>query len=170
MAAIPKEVCMKKLVEPGKIQSSARNSMLIMIVLTFINMFLSLFVAGANFPYSVYFAWVGSVVVRLSVLAYGINGIAIIWLILVVAQMLFFIVAWQRSSRNPKWLLSAGILYVLDTLFMLWYQIYFGYDIAYLFDLAMHLWILFSLFVGYNSLKRDNSSRRDVVFDLPKKK
>ncbi len=140
---------------------------MILLILTGVNILLLLFRSSANFPYSLFFVYFTSFVAYEAWLTESLLAISLLWGFAGSIELILFLIAWLRSAKKTNWLLFAGILYLADTVFMIWIYSIGGFDAAQIIDYLMHVWILYSLFSGWFAGKKQKEFDRLVIIDPP---
>lgn len=157
---------MKNKIDSQRATAPARSSLLILLILTVVNIMLLFFKSSSSFPYSLFFTYFASFVAYDAWMAEA-SSIALLWGIAGWVELTIFFIAWWRSAKKPNWLLVAGILYLLDTAFMVWIYSMGGFDAAQIIDYLMHAWIVYSLFSGWFAGKKQKEYDRLVIIDQP---
>ncbi len=123
--------------------ATARTNLLLMIVLTIVNVVL--FVVGTD-TMLLFSATVPYYAVILGI----IDQTGVLLLPAIVIAVLFlgaFFISWLLSKKNYGWMILALVLFIIDTACMvalyLWVE-----DFSGILDFAIHIWVLFYLFVG----------------------
>ncbi len=158
---------MKKNTDPRRAIASARSSLIILLILTVVNILLLLFKSSSSFPYSLFFTYFASFVAYEAWMTEALLTVALLWGFAAFVELVLFLVAWKRSAKKTNWFLIAGILYLLDTAFMLWIYSLGGFDAAQIIDYLMHIWILYSLFNGWFAGKKQREFDQLVIIDQP---
>ncbi len=142
---------MKKKSELLSVYNSARGNLIFMLVMTVINVVLALLESGSMFLFTAYFPYVAAIYTTSPALSvfkpfFIIFGIV---LPLVLTLLCWFITG--KGSR-PGWMKSAGIILVLDTVFMFYMFINLGIQpellMDYIFGTGFHAFMIYSLFRG----------------------
>lgn len=136
---------------------SARSNLLLVIILTLVNIVLflggseSMLLFSASIPYyAVIFG------VALDIVPLGIGFAAVI--------LVLYFLSWLLSKKKSGWLVVALILFILDTLGML--LLYFwAEDISGILDAAIHIWVLYYLFVGVSTGKKLKTMPEEDILD-----
>jgi len=125
---------------PAQKYASARANLLLVIVFTVINVAMllfgsdSMFLFSATLPY--FLTLMGIVTGYTEGLAVGLGLAAV----LIVAYLL----CWIFSKKRFGWMVTAFVLFILDTVFLLWFYISIG-EAAGIIDIVFHAWIIYSL-------------------------
>lgn len=121
---------------------NARRNLLLMMVFTFINIVVlaigseTMLLFSATMPYMA------------SVFSLEFGGGILLSLIVGVVFIVPYLLCWIFSKKRWGWMLVALILFVLDTLAMLGMYALFGGIENGIFDLVIHIWVLYYLIVG----------------------
>lgn len=120
---------------------NAQTSLLIMILLTIFNIIGMFFGTGLYVPYSA---------ILPSVFAFfAIEYQQFVFLFLILIVIGFYVAAAWIAREKPIWYGGAFALYVIDTIVMfLWFLYFTNFNITTMLDIIFHGWILVSLFKG----------------------
>ncbi len=117
---------------------TARNNLLLMLILTVVNIVLfftgsdTMFLFSASIPYySICVGWL-----------YG----ALPLLLIGAVVLIVFLVCWLMSNKHYGWMIAALLLFVLDTLGTVY--LYSDDLTAGIVDLLIHVWVLVYLVLG----------------------
>lgn len=143
----------------------ARGNLLLMIILTLINVVLfflgseTVMLFSATVPYmSILIGFLSEIDVIMQVCA-----------IFTTVVMVMYLLCWVFSKRNPVWIIIAMVMFVIDTIALIW--IYVGtQEASGIIDLVIHIWVLYYLFNGIKygyKLKKmnDGIQETDEVID-----
>ncbi len=127
--------------------ASARHNLLLLVVFTVINLVLlltesgSYFLFSASVPYEITF--VGAVI---NYQEFGqIMGTYTYTALVIAAAILgLYVVCWVLAKKKPVWYIVACVLFVLDTLAMVYINLEYLGD--YVIDLVFHVFVLVELF------------------------
>lgn len=120
---------------------NAQTSLLIMIILTIFNIFGMFFGTGLYVPYSA---------ILPSVFAFiAIEYQLVVFIFLILLIIGFYVAVALIARKNPIWYGGAFALYVIDSIVMVFWFMYFtDFNIMTMLDVIFHGWILLSLFKG----------------------
>ena len=144
----------------------ARSNLLLLIVFTAINLILlvtnanTYFLFSASIPY--YIVTMGMYMCgrfpadyyadEIEGFIFLDNSVFVVTLILAIIIILLYLLAWFMSSKNRVgWLKFAFVLFVLDTVGMLFI---FGLSINSVLDILFHAWVIYYLVVGIRAHKK----------------
>ena len=127
---------------PEKVYQSARYAIIFLIALTAVNILMSLLKVNRYFVASIYLSYF-----TVSIMENTALGVVIAAAILVP-----YILAYFFSKKKPVWMVVALVLFVLDTLFVI-FCMFLLHRIgespwSMLFDLALHAFVIFELAMG----------------------
>ena len=131
--------------------TSARHSLLLIMIFTVINMVMALLDSGSYFLFSIsvpyYMTLLGMLMDYGTVGTYAITGTVIGAVILVV-----YLLCWLLSKKKTGWLTVAFVLMIVDTaaLALFTFTLYEN-PAANLFDFLLHAWMLWDLFKGFTA-------------------
>lgn len=80
--------------------------------------------------------------------------------------LLIYLACWYFSKKHKAWLIVALVMFIIDTIFMLW-AYGFEFDTSMIVDLVFHIWVLFYLVGGvmYRGNNQKNIEKNDFVVD-----
>lgn len=125
---------------PMTVYAAARSNLLLVIAFTAINVVLRLVSAD------MYFLFSASTPLAMVDIASWFENTAVLvgGAIMAFVVIGLYLLCWALSKKRPGWLVTALVLFVLDTLVLLAL-----YDIsAMILDLLMHIWVLYYLISG----------------------
>lgn len=121
----------------------ARGNLLLMLVCTALNILL--LVTGVG--YMILF----SATVPYLSMAFGLideTGILLIpGVLLSIALVAVYFLCWLLSKKNPRWLMAALVLFIIDTVCLVAFYI-FAKDFTGIMDVLFHAWVLYYLISG----------------------
>jgi|GEM_PF-4820301 len=132
----------------------ARQSLLLIVVLTIVNIVLSLF--GIDF----YFLFSATLPSFIAGLGYGmaeeLQNSAFLLIGLAVASIIIilYLACWFFARKRRLFILLALILFTIDCLVLSLFILFTGFEIAYFKDIVFHIFILFFLVSGTIAWKR----------------
>jgi len=132
---------------------TARSSLLGMMLFTVINTVLAATGSGTYFVFSDYLAYYCALFGRFFYDDSGEMLYLIIGCVLAAVILLPYLLSWIFSKKRSGWLIVALVLFIIDTLFVLWDAVSF-LDIAYLLDVGFHIWLVVELVQGIRSGKQ----------------
>ena len=146
---------MKKKSELTASYNSARSNMMVMLVLTAVNVVLTLFDAGVMFLFTAYFPYIAAVYAN-GLLSF-IKPLVII--VGVILPLLVTLLCWIFTGKGKyRWMNFAAVIFALDTVFMLVMFINRGFQAElvsnYIVGTLFHVFILFALFRGASAGKK----------------
>ena len=121
---------------------AARNTLLMAVILTAVNMVMSVTEAGYYFLFSI------SVPYYMTVFFVGMQGMVIGLVILAV-----YLLCWAKSKKTG-WMVAALVLFALDTLVLVGLAVLMGSLLAFLLDLVFHGAVLVTLIQGVIASKK----------------
>ena len=134
--------------------TSARHSLLLIMIFTVVNMVLTLLDAGTYFLFSLsvpyYLSALGMLMDAGAVGTFAITGTVIGIIILAV-----YLLCWLKSKKKTGWLTAAFVLMILDTaaLALFTFTLYENPAVK-LMDFLLHAWMLWDLFKGSSAGKK----------------
>lgn len=137
----------------------ARKNLLLMIILTIINIIFVFFNSNTVMLFSASVPYIFTV--------FGYYYADITSYIIAVVPLILYIVCFIFSKNNYRWMIVASILFILDTL----YLIYFWFpdiDISLILDVLIHIWVLYYLISGWISGKKINDEEYDEYQNIEK--
>lgn len=138
---------------------TARMNIFIMMIFTLVNMVLILF---GNETYFLFSASIPYYLVTLGVVNcgrlsdefytkagwegefYPVSFLAIL-VIIAVAILAVYLLCWIFSKKKPAWMISALVLFCVDTLGMFYL---YGFNMSMIVDIIFHVWVLLYLIIG----------------------
>lgn len=137
---------------PRRRYASARSSLLTMMLFTVVNIVMGALGSYTYFVFSDYAAYMLALFGREF---YDLRG-EVIYLALGIGLALVILVpyllSWVLSKKRRGWLIVAFVLFLIDTIMLVVDAI--GYmEVGYLLDIAFHIWLLVSLFLGIRAGK-----------------
>jgi hypothetical protein len=129
--------------------NSTRVNLLLIVILTAVNIVLyftgseTMMLFSASVPYYAVIFGSAMPLPILSIPCYAVAGICI----------LVYLLCWIFSKKRSGWLVVALIFFVVDTIAMLGLYIW-AQDFSGILDIALHAYILYSLFVGVSAGKQ----------------
>jgi len=145
--------------DPVKRYKSARGNLLAMIVLTVVNIGLSVAGSGSGFLFRAF----------LPELAIGFFGDIAPWAGFAIAALLLglYMLCWALSKKEPVWMTAALVLFAMDTaVFLLFFAVIcLGGEFAFgmLLEVAFQVWVLYYLITGVMAAK----DMRDIPEEVP---
>lgn len=142
----------------------SRNNLLLVIAFTTVNVFLLLlntdlsFLFSATFP--IFFVGIGQVFTEQT----GSNAFLLIGTVIAFISIALYAVCYFLSKKRKVFILVALVLFVLDTLLLLWLSL-LEFEVSSLIDIAFHVWILYYLIIGvaaWSGLKKLPPEQEDV--------
>ena len=123
--------------------NSARSNLLLMIILTLVNVILyfvgtdSMLLFSATIPYlaALFGHWLAPS--DIAVMCYMLAGFLIA----------LYLLCWLLSKKRYVWLIIALVLFAVDTVVMVYFNIRFG-DYSEILDVLIHTWVLYYLVIG----------------------
>lgn len=138
---------------PVRRYKNARSSLLSMMLFTVINTALAAMGSYTYFVFSDYMAYYAAMFGRAF---YEESGGQILFLVIgcaVAALVLLpYLLCWIFSGKRRGWLIAALVMFTIDTVLVVGDAIAYM-EISYLLDIAFHVWLLVSLFLGIRSGK-----------------
>ena len=138
---------MKKRIEIEKKFANARKNLMLVIIFSVVNMALTVLNSNISFLFSatvpVLVLQVGQIFSEESGISMFLMAAAAIALIIIALYGICFLL----SKKRRAFMLVALILFVLDTLFLLW-TLTLGFDSGVMLDIVFHVWILYFLISG----------------------
>ncbi len=125
---------------------SARHDLFIIVALTGVNILLSLAESGASFLFSAFFPQVATAWAQYGFL--GLEDFACIAVYGLLPTAFVFVCA-LMAKKDPTWVWTATILFILDTLYLFGFIFVYGAPIAdFILEIAFHVIILIPLIRG----------------------
>ena len=138
---------------PRRRYTSARSGLLTMMIFTVVNIALGSLGSFTYFVFSDYAAYMSALLGRQF---YDLRG-EVIYLVLGIGLALLilipYLVCWMLSKKRRSWLIVAFVLFLIDTI-MLAVDALSYMEAGYLLDIAFHIWLLVSLFLGIRAGKK----------------
>ena len=126
----------------------ARNNLLLVVIFTTINLFLTAFETGFYFLFS---ATVPQIIFEIGqIIAIDSQNKAFLFGGAIVAfiGIAMYLVCWSLANRFRVAILVALILFSIDTLLCVFFVFTGPFDIMFLVDIAFHIWVLITLIFG----------------------
>ena len=128
---------------------AARSNLLLMLVLTAVNIVLLFTSADLMLLFSATIPYV-STIVAMELFAYGYDVIGYGYVAATVIPLALYLVCWILSKKKVGWMITAFVLFILDTIYMAYIYISAG-DASGILDVVIHALVLYYLFVGVKS-------------------
>ncbi len=145
--------------DPNKVKyQSARSNLLLMIILTAVNIVLLFMQSDAMMLFSAtipYFAVIIGMATQIEVILIAATCFA-------AAIILIYLLCWFMSKRHHGWMITALVMFILDTIAMVLMYLSIG-EISGILDIAIHAWVLYYLIVGVKSGKKLKDEPEAVI-------
>ncbi len=131
---------------------TARANLLLMIVLTAVNILLLIAQSDSMLLFSATIPYFSSVLAYMAV-EYGLaaNMTLFVFCVAITAvSILLYLLCWWLSKKHVGWMITALVLFVLDTAFMV-YLYMTEQDVSGILDVLIHAWVIYYLIVGISS-------------------
>lgn len=122
---------------------TARNNLLLMLILTVVNIVLyvggseTMMLFSATVPYfGIIFG-----------MATGISTILAFCICITAAILITYLLCWILSKDHYGWMIAALVLFIIDTVAMIGLYLMMG-EISGILDVAIHAWVLYYLIIG----------------------
>lgn len=129
--------------------TQARGNLLLMLVCTALNLLL----LATGVEYMILF----SATVPYLSMAFGLlaeTGVLLIpGVLLSLAIVAVYFLCWLLSKKNPRWLMAALVLFIIDTVCLVAFYI-LAKDFTGIMDVLFHAWVLYYLISGVRANKR----------------
>lgn len=132
----------EKQVLPHQI-ASGRMTLLVMIVLTFLNIILYYMNSAISFPYSAFTPYFAVILGDLLATSIGSSSVIIVFYLVALCCFAIYIIGWFASRKKFGWFIGLTIFYILDTAFMV-YTLFGNSIVDMLIDIALHGVIIYS--------------------------
>lgn len=142
-----KEYRMKKRSEVEVNFNKSRSNLLLVIVFSVLNVILTLVNAGINFLFSATFPMFVVGLGQAFSDKSGDNAYLIIAVIVAFILIACYGVCYLLSKKHKAFIVVALVFFSIDTLFLLWI-LSLGIDYSAIFDIAFHVWVVYSLIIG----------------------
>ena len=138
---------------PVRRYRTARSGLLGMMILTVINAVQAALGSDSYFVFSDYLSYYCALFGRIFFEESGGESIYLIVGCALAALVLVpYLLCWIFSKKRRGWLIAALVLFIIDTLLVVWDAIGFM-DISYLMDIAFHIWLIVELILGIRAGK-----------------
>ncbi len=142
---------------PERVYQSARYAIILLVILTALNILMSVLNIDRYFVSSVFLSYFMVTLIESKAV-----GVVVAALILVPYLLSFFL-----SKKKPAWMVVALVLFILDTLFV----IYFAFllyrigesPLSMLLDLLMHAFVIFELVMGVKYRKEATAEPEETA-------
>lgn len=132
-----------------------RMTLLLMTILTGIYFVLLLFGIQMDSPYSAFLPQFLAVVAHAMMVEYGFSVSVLFVVLLGIALIAIYALAWVKTKTSAKWFMIAFILFFVDTLFLIyWYQNILT-QLPVLLTIAIHFIILYYLYTSYQTFAKN---------------
>ncbi len=143
---------------------TARNSLLIVIVFTVVNIILLLTEANRYFLFSAavpYFFTAFGMGMDIGMGVEGIGTFTITALVLAAIILGLYLLCWLLAKKRPGWYIAAAVLFALDTVAMVLLNM--EYLTESIMDIVFHAWVLIELFQAASANKKLKHMPLEVV-------
>ena len=137
---------------PVRRYSRARSSLLLMMIMTVINTALAAAGSLTYFVFSDYLAYYCALFGRAFYEESGMTLYVVVGCAFAVLILLPYLLCWIFSKKRRGWLIAALVLFIIDTLLVIWDAIGFM-EISYLLDIGFHIWLIVELILGVRAGK-----------------
>lgn len=122
---------------------TARNNLLLMLILTVVN--IVLYVAGSDtmMLFSATVPYFGIVFG----MATGIPAILAFCICISAAILITYLLCWILSKNHYGWMIASLVLFIIDTLAMIGMYLMIG-EVSGILDVVIHVWVLYYLVIG----------------------
>ena len=130
----------------------ARGSLLGMMLLTVINTVLAAVGSLTYFVFSDYLAYSLALSGRLYYEDSGLTLYIVMGCVFAALVLLPYLLCWIFSKKRRGWLIAALVLFSIDTVMLVWDALMFM-EIAFVLDIAFHIWLIVELILGIRAGK-----------------
>ena len=139
---------------------TARNNLLLMLILTIVNIILYVVGSDTMMLFSATVPYFGVIIGSVS----GSQMFSIFCACIAVAILILYLLCWILSKDHYGWMIAALVLFIIDTLAMI--GIYFGMgEISGILDVVIHGWVLYYLVIGVKYGKQIKNMPEEPVND-----
>lgn len=132
---------------------TARSGLLGMMLFTVVNTVMAATGSESYFVFSDYLAYYCAVFGRVFYEDSGEMLYLIVGCVLAAVLLVPYLLCWILSKKRRGALIAALVMFVLDTLLVIWDAVTYR-EISYLLDVGFHIWLLVELFLGIRSGKQ----------------
>ena len=125
----------------GKYET-ARKNLLLMLVLTVINVILLVVGSSSMLLFSATVPYYAAVFATVFVYPYSAVCIGV-----AACSILLYLLCWIFSKKHYGWMITALVLFILDTLALIGIYVIFR-DFSGILDVIIHIWVLYYLIIG----------------------
>lgn len=133
--------------KPARWYRGARNSLLLMLIMSVINTVMAAVGSETYFVFSDYLAYYAAAYGSFGYAASGMIAYLVVGCGAAALILLPYLLCWIFSKKRRGWLIAALVLFIIDTLLVVWDALAFM-DISYLLDVALHIWLVVELILG----------------------
>lgn len=137
---------------PVRRYRGARNSLLLMMIMTVINTVLAAVGSYTYFVFSDYLSYYLALFGRVYFEELGEPLYLIIGCVAAAIVLLPYLLCWIFSKKRRGWLIAALVLFIIDTLLLVSDAIAYM-DVSYILDIAFHIWLIVELIIGIRAGK-----------------
>ena len=140
---------------------TARNNLLLMLILTVINIILYLVGSDTMMLFSATVPYFGVIIGSVS----GSQIFFIFCACIAVAILILYLLCWILSKDHYGWMIVALVLFIIDTLAMIGMYLGMG-EISGILDVVIHVWVLYYLIIGVKYGKQLKNMPEEPVNEL----
>lgn len=122
---------------------TARNNLLLMLILTIINIILYVVGSDTMMLFSATVPYFGIIIGSVS----GNQAFLIFCICIAAAILITYLLCWILSKDHYGWMIVALVLFIIDTLAMIGLYMMAG-EISGILDVVIHAWVLYYLIIG----------------------
>ena len=140
---------------------TARNNLLLMLILTVINIILYLVGSDTMMLFSATVPYFGVIIGSVS----GSQIFFIFCACIAVAILILYLLCWILSKDHYGWMIVALVLFIIDTLAMIGMYLGMG-EISGILDVVIHVWVLYYLIIGVKYGKQIKNLLEEPVNEI----
>lgn len=140
---------------------TARNNLLLMLILTVVNIVLYVTGSDTMMLFSATVPYFGIIIGSVS----GSQAFLTFCICIAAAILILYLLCWILSKDHYGWMTVALVLFIIDTLAMI--GMYFGLgEISGILDVVIHVWVLYYLIIGVKYGKQLKNMSDEPVDDI----
>lgn len=140
--------------------TKARNNLLLMLILTVINIILYLVGSDTMMLFSATVPYFGIIIGSVA----GSQAFFMFCVCIAVAILILYLLCWILSKDHYGWMITALVLFIIDTLAMIGMYLGIG-EFSGILDVVIHAWVLYYLITGVRYGKQLKNMPEEQIND-----
>ena len=140
---------------------TARNNLLLMLILTVVNIVLYVTGSDTMMLFSATVPYFGIIIGSVS----GSQAFLTFCICIAAAILILYLLCWILSKDYYGWMIVALVLFIIDTLAMIGMYLGLG-EISGILDVVIHVWVLYYLIIGVKYGKQLKNMPEETVNDI----